>query len=190
MLTIDRSELSLEPIWTYNPYLNNSETAILVALTKSVQPKVMIEFGCQAGRTARTLLDQVSSLETYIGVDVPFDHDPVLPCQRSEISFNPGLYAADDPRFYLLVRERGSFGLESLDLEPCDAAFIDGDHSEQVVRHDSLLARRLVRPGGIIIWHDFGNPVVEVTQVLSELSDQGWPIQNVSGTWLAFMRVE
>jgi hypothetical protein len=28
-----------------------------------------------------------------------------------------------------------------------------------------------VRPGGIIIWHDYGNPTVEVTQVLDHLYD-------------------
>lgn len=173
----------------YNPYLNEVETVALADLVRSVAPRVMIEFGCRVGRTAKTLLDNVASLETYIGIDVPFDHEPTLSCQRDEIPFTPGLFAAGDSRFHLLVRERGSLGLEPSDLELCDAVFIDGDHSERAVRHDSSLARILTRPGGIIVWHDFGNPVVEVTQALSRFKDEGWPIQSVAGTWLAFMRI-
>ena len=41
---------------------------------------------------------------------------------------------------------------------PFDAAFIDGDHSYEVARHDLLLARRLVKPGGWIIAHDYAYP--------------------------------
>jgi hypothetical protein len=75
-------------------------------------------------------------------------------------------------------------------LEPCDAVFIDGDHSEAAVLHESRLARRLIRGAGIIVWHDFSNPAVEVTQALSRLDDEGWPINCVEQSWLAFMRVE
>lgn len=39
-----------------------------------------------------------------------------------------------------------------------DAAFIDGDHSYEVARHDLLLARRVVKPGGWIIAHDYAYP--------------------------------
>ena len=174
---------------SYNQYLNEADTTALVDLIKSVSPKRMIEFGCNLGRTAKTLLDNVSTLETYIGIDVPFGFEPTLPCQQREIPVTPGYYAANDPRFFLLIAEQGSLSLTLSDLEPCDAIFIDGDHSERVVRHDSYLARVLTRPGGIIVWHDFGNPAVEVTQTLSGLSDKGWPIQSVNGTWLAFMRM-
>jgi hypothetical protein len=74
------------------------------------------------------------------------------------------------------------------DLEPCDAVFIDGDHSVKEVSHDSELARELVRLGGIICWHDNLNPAVEVTQVLKRLNASGWPIKQVAGSWIAFMR--
>jgi len=146
----------------------------------------MIEFGCNLGRTARTMLDNVVSLETYIGIDVPYDHEPVLAGQLREVPAQDkaGIYAASDPRFALLTAD--SYELKPSDLEPCDAVFIDGDHSERVVRHDSYLARVLVRKGGIIVWHDYNNPAVEVTQVLNSLD---WPIQSVKESWLAFMRI-
>lgn len=37
-----------------------------------------------------------------------------------------------------------------------DLAFIDGDHDMEPVRRDTAGARKLVKPGGIMAWHDFG----------------------------------
>ena len=36
-----------------------------------------------------------------------------------------------------------------------DSVLVDGGHSTAVVASDSLLAARLVRPGGLVLWHDF-----------------------------------
>jgi predicted O-methyltransferase YrrM len=166
-------------------YLNRNETELLVALVRSVMPRVMIEFGCNLGFTAKRVLDNVPSLECYIGIDVPAGHETTLTCQRNEVPTAAGSYAASDERFWLLMVEER---LTADQLEPCDAVFIDGDHSEQGVSRDSDLARALVRPGGIIVWHDAGNPAVEVTATLERLADQGWPIKHIENSWLAFMR--
>jgi predicted O-methyltransferase YrrM len=66
------------------------ETAILTALVKSIAPRVMIEFGCNYGITAKRLLENVPTLEKYIGIDVPHGHIPTLPCQRTETPVNAG----------------------------------------------------------------------------------------------------
>jgi predicted O-methyltransferase YrrM len=169
----------------FSDYLNRNETSILIDLVKGVSPKVMIEFGCNLGVTAKRVLENVPTLERYVGVDVEPDHVPTLGCQLSEVPERAGAYAADDQRFFLLTSP--STELDADDLERCDAVFIDGDHSEAVVSHESMLARELVRKGGIIIWHDYGNPSVEVTKVLDRLGGT-WPITSVDGSWLAFMR--
>jgi predicted O-methyltransferase YrrM len=183
------SEIKVASIAAFNPYLRPDELSIIVALVNSVAARVMIEFGCNVGRTAKTLLDNVPTLERYIGIDVPYGHVPTLAQQRGETPAMPGLWVADDPRFVLMIRERGSLDLGVQDLEPCDAAFIDGDHSHITVIRDSEIARALVRPGGIIIWHDDGNPAVEVTQALDLLCRQGWPIEHVEESWIAFRRI-
>jgi predicted O-methyltransferase YrrM len=182
------AELGVAPIrGPFSKYMTPHETAILVALIKSIVPKVMIEFGCNAGITAARVLENVPTLETYIGIDVPFDHVPTLRCQRSEVPINAGAHAADDERFHLLIAPSQSVSAD--DLEPCDAVFIDGDHSEAAVLHESRLARELVRPDGIICWHDFYNPDVEVTRALFRLQREGWAIDCVENSWLAFLRV-
>jgi len=170
-----------------NPYLGSEETEILVALIASVQPKIVFEFGVQLGRTARMLLGRIASIEHYIGIDVPFEHMPALPVQKSEVPATPGLYARDDQRFSLLICN-GTQRLEPDMLEPCDAVFIDGDHSRAAVLHDSRLARALVRPGGIIVWHDYGNTATEVAEALDQLVLEDWPLLHVYRTWLAYCR--
>jgi predicted O-methyltransferase YrrM len=170
----------------FSKYLNMQETSILVELVREVNPRVMIEIGCNLGVTAKRVLENVPTLERYIGVDVPADFETTLECQMEEVPERAGAYAADDDRFFLL--ECPSFILTADKLEPCDAVFIDGDHSEAAVTHESILARELVRPGGIIVWHDFNNPAVEVTKALTKLYENGWNIKAVDFSWLAFMR--
>ena len=187
----DVSELVAVPVGDYvgNDYLGSRETAFVVALIASVRPRVVIEFGVNRGRTARAILDALQSpLERYIGIDIPFGHPPRLKCQESEVPVNAGYYAASDVRFELCRQD--SMELTPADLEPIDAAFIDGDHSEKAVAHDSALARVLLRPGGIIVWHDYMNTAVGVTPVLDRLAASGWPIKRIEGTWLAFMRLD
>jgi predicted O-methyltransferase YrrM len=183
-----RAELGVAPIHgTFSKYLNAHETATLLTLVQSVAPRVMIEFGCNQGVTAKWMLDNVPTLERYIGIDVPPEHFPTLPCQRAEVPISAGWYAAADPRFFLLTSP--SQTLRTGHLEPCDAVFIDGDHSEAAVRHESLLARQLLRRPGIIVWHDYNNPAVEVTHALERLESEGWDINYVDNSWLAFSRV-
>lgn len=169
-----------------NAYLGATETALVVDLIATVWPRVMLELGVNLGKTARAILDAVPSLELYIGVDVPSGVYPRLACQRSEVPIIAGTFAASDPRFQILIAE--STTLTAEDLEPVDAVFVDGDHSAVAVEHDSRLARELLRPGGIIVFHDYGNPAVEVTPVLDRLAEEGWPIRHVRNTWLAYMR--
>lgn len=168
----------------FSKYLNARETAILIALIKPVAPKVFIEFGCNVGLTARRVLDNVPSIDTYIGIDVPPYHVPTLDCQWGEVPADAGWWVASEQKFHLLIADRV---LTRDDLEPADAVFIDGDHSFDGVMRDARLARALVRPGGLIAFHDYGNPHVEVTAALDHLEQEGWPLNQIEGSWIAYV---
>jgi len=173
----------------FSEYLNADESAVLIALVRRVQPRVMVEIGIASGLTARRLLEHVPTLEAYYGVDVPDDFVTTLRCQQSEVQRVPGRWAYHDPRFHLVVRPQGSLEILSMlsdELGQVDAVFIDGDHSYNAVMHDSDTAAKLIRPGGVVIWHDYLNPGVQVTAALEALLAAGWPMQHVAGTWLAF----
>lgn len=52
-----------------------------------------------------------------------------------------------------------------------DLFFVDGAHSYEYVRSDTLNAFRCVRPGGVIVWHDYGRLEQNgVTRWLHELA--------------------
>jgi predicted O-methyltransferase YrrM len=172
-------------------YFNAGELDVLVTLIASVEPKTVIEFGCNEGRAAATILHNVPSITHYVGIDVLPGYVTIMPCQRREIPADPGHFALDDARFQLLLCARGSFDLMPDDLPGADACFIDADHSRDGVLNDYALAKAKVRPGGIIVFHDDnGLPVVQVAETLDELYADGANIKHVAGTWIAFEVVE
>lgn len=190
---INRSQLDVRPIrkdGLPKNYLHEGELEVIVALIASVKGDTVMEIGCNEGRTARAVLDNVSGIETYIGVDVPPGYVFAKRVQAKEVPVEPGKWALDDPRFVLMLSERGSFDLIETELPPCDAIFIDGDHGRRAVEHDTALAQQIVKPGGIIIWHDYHDMgTVDVRDVLDEMHTSGSPIQHVAGTWIAFERI-
>ena len=150
-------------------------------------PQMAVEFGVNEGRTAKLVLREFPSLRHYVGIDVEPDYVPALPVQRQERPERPGHLAASDARFELMITRRGSLDLSPADIGPTDIAFIDGDHSAAVVAHDAELARAIVQPGGIIIFHDY-NEFVDVRAILDRDFEQGRDIRHVENTWLAFER--
>lgn len=188
--TVFKESLGIKPINLGSlpkRYMNDGELDVLAALVNSVEARDIIEIGCNEGRTARVLLDNVPTLQSYTGIDVPKGYHFAKNVQRNEVPTNPGHYAADDRRFRLLLSRRGSFDLTALDLPEADAIFIDGDHSRAAVEHDTTLATSLIRRGGIIIWHDYHDlGTVDVRDVLHGFGHRN--IQHVADTWIAFQK--
>lgn len=172
--------------------MNPNELETLIALIGSVKPKGVLEFGVNVGRTAQAILEFCPTIERYEGVDVPVGYVTEKPVQRGEIPLVPGELVNRDPRFRLFIRSTGSHELTAKDLSPCDAIFIDGDHSRKGVMNDTGLALELVRPGGIIIWHDYHDlGTVDVRDVLHDFHQEfpDVPLRHVPGTWIVYLRV-
>jgi len=66
-----------------------------------------------------------------------------------------------------------------------DLFFIDGAHSYDYVKSDTLNALRCCHPGSAIAWHDYGRPQFGVTRFLTELAGE-MEINVVPGGSLAF----
>jgi hypothetical protein len=74
-------------------------------------------------------------------------------------------------------------------LGKVDFFFIDGAHSYEYVRSDTLNALKCCHSGSVIAWHDFGRVGVNgVTKWLVELSAK-YPVYSVPGGSIAFMVV-
>ncbi len=190
---IDKSTIDIQPFnWrgVTRRFMNPGELEVLLALAGSVQPLGVVEFGVNEGRTAKAILDAFPGIRTYQGIDVLPGYVTTKSVQRGEVPQRPGYLARRDKRFDLVLRANGSLDLGVGDLLACDVAFIDGDHGRVAVEHDTALARQIVRPGGIIIWHDYHDlGTVDVREVLDEFHAAGADIVHVADTWLAFERI-
>jgi predicted O-methyltransferase YrrM len=71
----------------------------------------------------------------------------------------------------------------------CDLVFVDGSHAYSYVKSDSERALALVRPGGLVLWHDYSGPSHSpgVYQALNELAER-LPLVRIEGTMLAAYR--
>lgn len=66
----------------------------------------------------------------------------------------------------------------------CDLIFIDGSHAYSYVESDTRKAIKMLRPGGVIVWHDYrwpGGSAKGVYQYLNRLH-QDLPLVHLKGT--------
>lgn len=188
---IDITPDPIQPTGHDMQYSNPGEYGCLAALANSIGAKRVLEIGINYGRTAAMLLKNVPTIEKYIGIDVPPSTPLSLAVQKNEVPMIAGQFVEGDPRVRTIIRDGGSFSVTPEEVGEVDFAFIDGDHSEDGVVQDTVLAMSVVRDGGIIAWHDYHHlGTVDVAQVLEGLHGAGRPIFHVKGTWIAMQTVK
>lgn len=122
-----------------------------------------------------------------IGIDYKvYDEWEAIPDRASPYNIWLLPSGSDNPATELRVEE-------ILQHKKVDMLFIDGDHSEYFVRNDWTRYSRFVRPGGLVIFHDY-DPVAfhrdgaregqGAAIVCAELQQQGYTIQVVSPTFI------
>jgi len=66
-----------------------------------------------------------------------------------------------------------------------DLFFIDGCHEYKMALTDTRAAWRCVKPGGVLVWHDYHWPSVQAAVAEAAL---GVPVTYVDGTSIAYTR--
>ena len=177
-----------------------SELAIL-ALAASQVPSgsEIVEIGTFDGRTALNLAINAPVGVTISTLDLPAGQASALAIEDSERRYvdkpTPGarlrscgtLWRSAAAR---MVQLRGDSA--TYDWSPHDGraglVFVDGSHAYDYVRKDSETAMRLVKPGGVVLWHDYG-VWPGVNQALEELDARlGLGLVQIAGTSLVFWR--
>ena len=158
----------------------------LIELIQRANPVSMLEIGVNEGRTAKQILENVSSIESYTGVDLSDQglHSEYVINNSHIIPLSPAKVVRGDPRFRLILKPHVSFDLTAAELGPYDVVFIDGDHMLWGIMHDTGVAKRIAKK--MIIWHDYtdleAGPFVDCLR--SYLS-----IVHIPGTTLAYAKV-
>ena len=159
------------------------DAPILRYLHRNLQPQRHLEFGTWEGAGALCCLEESEATvwtlnlpdgETWPNGNYayPRKHDDkasVPLWANKRVSGGQTLYQTDAGGFIgRLYRDKGlghrvcQIYCDSRDWDTSnypegffDSALIDGGHTEEVVTSDTRKAFHLVRPGGLIVWHDF-----------------------------------
>lgn len=177
-----------------------SELAILSALAGEVEDgHALFEIGTFDGRTALNLAaasppgctvytldlppDMATALPLAPGerhmVDKPVSGRRIISCREAEMPFAM--------KILQLYGDSATFDFSPFENR-CGLVFVDGSHARDYVLSDSRAAFRMVREGGVVVWHDYGI-WEDVTQALEELAEQQeLDIRCIRGTSLAYWR--
>lgn len=128
-------------------------------LAKAARNKLaIVEFGCYHGRSTRALADHMNGL--ILAVD---------PWNGQYYDNNGDLINIIEPAAYDGFKQNLKDHIDSgrVQMMKChswefpalpftvDMVFIDGDHRYEEVKKDIKIAKRLLRPGGLIAGHDY-----------------------------------
>lgn len=138
--------------------VSNREARILAEL---VYMRYVLEIGTGLGVATRAMAKTAQQVTT-LDID-PWVAQNVVPTLPEGVIFLQ--LTAQEFAYW-----RGAMGANQF-----DAAFIDGSHRYEAVKADIEACRKLVKPGGLLIFHDMNIP--EVIRAVSEAELEGFYIQ-------------
>lgn len=166
------------------------ECMALAALMHRSHAKRVFEFGTYKGVSTTQLALNVGDDGMVFSLDLPEDHPayslPIPKASEREIAGETGkgiLVPADLKGRVTFLRHDSATFDESIYCGTMDFVFVDGAHSYEYVRNDSVKGWNMLREGGIIAWHDF---VPSHPDVVRFVRESGWNPRHVTDTTLAF----
>ncbi|MGQ9888301.1 MAG: class I SAM-dependent methyltransferase [Aggregatilineales bacterium] len=169
----------------------NQDRFELTALAQRVQalaPRVIVEIGTRSGGTLFVWSQCSPSLKQLVSIDLPGGiHGGGYWQQRARLyrlfTYNRpqcrlDLLRADSQQETTRARLR-----DLLQGQPIDFLFIDADHRYAGAKKDFELYASLVRPGGLIAFHDIrpnaADPTIEVHRLWDEIKAAGAAVEEI-----------
>lgn len=145
-------------------HMNHVDMVYVCAIARANGASKIFEFGTYRGQTTCGLASVCPDAQVYT-LNLPPEEDP---------RYAPyiGKFIAESPNKNRI--EQIYCDSTKFDISPyagtMDYIFIDGDHSYEGVKNDTEKALGMLKPGGIIVWHDYASKSPGVLQYLAELS--------------------
>lgn len=166
-----------------------NELPILSGICQETKPKLVFEFGTFAGLTTVNLAANTPANSIIYTLDIPHDHPKLQSAPREEkyiLKERAGQFYRESP-YRHKVRQLWCDSAE-FDESPfagqVDLVFIDASHSYAYVKNDTEKSLRMLRKGGLLIWHDYYHGWPDVTRYLHERAKE-LRIQHIAETSLA-----
>ena len=169
----------------------------LCTLCRILQPKVIFEIGTLHGSAALHLAGNSPAADVY-SLDLGSSEQPLLSTTlvddahvrlHSEARRYHFTGRPEECRIHCLRGDSAKF-----DFSPwagkVDLFFVDGAHSYEYVRNDTLKAMACCHPGSVVAWHDYGRVGLNgVSKWLHEFRGQGHEVHRIPGGSLAYARM-
>lgn len=183
---LDRVDIVHRPLAARFGNVKAHELAILCSAVRWLRPATLFEFGTFDGRTAWHLVRNAGPDARLWTMDLPLDH----PARGNYSGSSVGEQFRDTPEAERIVQlSQDSRDFDAVPFEnDIDFCFIDAGHSYQNVYLDTKNAMRMVRPGGMIFWHDYSRWWPGVQRCLDDLS-RTLPVFRIENTALAALQV-
>ena len=163
------------------------ELRTLCKIVRWKQPRVVFEIGTYLGETTLQLAvnsnAEVYTLDlpprghrSYVG---PKIRDPELDVYPDYlgIRFQNSPYAE---RIHQLYGDSQAYDFTPY-YSTADLVLVDGCHHYEFVLRDTQNALKIIRPNGIIVWHDYASYAPGVVQVLNDFRN-AVPLVHIDGT--------
>jgi predicted O-methyltransferase YrrM len=179
--------------------ISDRETWVLCAIAG--KSRLIFEFGTCTGKTtyllarnapadARVVTLTLAPEQAPAYADVAGDAGRDRRAALEESAFTEFFYTGSpvEGRITQLFGDSKAFD-ESEYAGQCDMIFVDGSHAASYVESDSRKALRMVKPGGLIFWHDYRGPgrAPGVFRTLNKLAKE-LPLTHIEGTTLVCYR--
>lgn len=195
----DETTVQLTRIADVDGNISPAELMIIAALVKQRQPALCFEIGTFDGRTTENIAANQPDNGHCYTLDLPPDgvESAALPLASGDLAYikkeQSGTRisaAAKERNITQLYGDSAVFDFTAY-FGRVDLMFVDGSHSYNYVLADTEKAYQMVRPGGMILWHDYDRRWWPgVTRALNELQSQDdrfRAIRHIENTALCFM---
>lgn len=167
------------------------EAYSLALLMKRVRAAKVFEFGTYKGVSTTQLALNLEPGGTVHTLDLPDEADPAWQLEISleqeraiAVERGKGALIPEDLRVRVVFLRQDSATFDPTPHErQFDFVFVDGAHSADYVRNDSEKGWRMLRAGGILVWHDF---IPSHGDVVRYVLSCGYATARIDGTALAF----
>lgn len=170
--------------------LDPAEVLVLSAMVRLLEPRKILEIGTYDGNTTLNLAANSPSDARIFTLDLPADWRGDFALEVPGIQNNAavgditGIQFRDSPlrdKITQLFDDSACFDWDR--FAPFDLVFIDGAHTYDYVRSDTRNALRVLRPGGTLVWHDYGM-LEDVSRLVDETAAH-IRVHAIQGTRLA-----
>jgi len=196
---IDSENFRLTDLKKNNGNVRISELGILSLLAKQcADHSTIFEIGTFDGRTTLNLALNSPEHCRVVTLDLPTETDTKFNVDAGEVHFidkpeSGARYKHSQTHASASKKITQQYGdSATYDFTPyhgqCSLIFVDGSHAYDYAISDTINARDMLSPGGIIIWHDYG-VWKGVTQALEEIEEnEKLGLKHIAGTSLVYWK--